>query len=254
MRAAFLVAALRLADNGCGGSARDPEPIADASVDASSDASVRAVESGPEPGTPCVTRADCDDGRFCTGVEECLAGVCVSARNASCRASCADVVCNEGAGGCVLTPRACSEDVLCTRDGECDDARSCTDDVCVSGRCAHLPVDARCPASTGACGVGVCLGDAVAEASGCGHKPEAAKCKTSEGCVDLACVPLASTCTSDRDCADGTLCDGVERCVDGRCQHGARTACVGGPCQHAACSNSGVGDPWCRIVGLARCP
>jgi hypothetical protein len=250
MRAVFLVAALRLADDGCSGTTSDPQPPVDASADASVDAT---VGDAPAPGTPCVTRADCDDGLFCTGVEECLAGVCVSARNAACRASCADVACSESGGGCVLTPRACSEDVPCSGDAECDDARSCTDDVCVSGRCAHLPVDARCPTS-GACGVGVCLGDAVADPSGCSAKPDAAKCKTTEGCVDLACVPLTSTCTSDRDCADGTLCDGVERCVDGRCQHGARTSCVAGACQHAECSNSGVGDPWCRIVGLARCP
>ena len=245
----ILAAALRLADNGCGGSTPDPVPIADASVDASLDTSAEK----PRPGDPCVTRADCDDGAFCTGVEECLDGVCVSARNAACRASCADVSCNESAGGCVLTPRPCSEDVPCTRDIECDDARSCTDDVCVMGRCGHLPNDARCPTS-GACGVGVCLGDAVADPSGCGAKPDAARCKSTEGCVDLACVPLASACKTDRDCVNGTLCDGVERCVAGRCEHGPRTTCVPGPCQHAECSNSGVGDPWCRIVGLARCP
>jgi hypothetical protein len=100
----------------------------------------------------------------------------------------------------------------------------------------------------------VCLGDAVSEPSGCGSKPDAAKCKANEGCVADGCVALPSTCASDADCADGNLCDGVERCVSGACVHGARTTCVAGSCQHASCSTSGVGDPWCRIVTLARCP
>jgi hypothetical protein len=245
VRLALFAVILRLADEGCGGGSSStpdpPRPPVDASVD---------TDAGSKT---CVTRADCDDGLFCTGVEECLDGRCVSARNAACRSSCADVSCDEAAGACVLVPKPCSEDVACTSDVACDDGRTCTDDVCIEGKCAHLPIDARCPAVS-VCGVGVCIGDAVADPSGCTVKPDAAKCKSTEGCVESTCVPLKATCTTDRDCGDGNLCDGVERCVAGHCEHGARTTCVAGKCQHAECSNVGLGDPWCRIVGLARCP
>ncbi len=249
----------RAADDGCGSTS---EPVIDPPVlDAAPDA-----PRPPRPGDPCTTRADCDDGAFCSGVEECLAGVCVSARNAACRApsSCADVACDESNAACVLNAQACAGGLscsidrgcvtdACSGDAECDDARACTDDACVGGHCVHVPVDARCPAK-GACGVGVCLGDAISDPSGCGTKPDAAKCNANEGCVADACALLRAGCTTDRDCANGNLCDGVERCVAGACVHGARTTCVAGSCQHASCSTSGVGDPWCRIVTLARCP
>ncbi len=150
--------------------------------------------------------------------------------------------------------RGCDEPRACTRDSECDDGRSCTDDVCVAGRCAALPIDARCP-SLGACGAGVCLGDSIADASGCGGKPDAARCAATEGCtVEFACAPLPAACATDFDCADGNLCDGIERCVAGRCERGANPTCRGSACQHATCSISGVGDPWCKVVALARCP
>lgn len=259
---------MRLQPDGCGGgdAATDP-PVVDSAVDASAPDTAKK----PEPGDPCVTRADCDDGSFCTGVEECIAGLCTSARNAACRdpGGCAAVACDESAGGCrfdaskgscsagtCTLDRGCQPLDGCSGDGDprCDDGRSCTDDACVAGRCVHLPVDTRC-GTLGACGVGVCLGDAVADPSGCGVEPDASKCAANEGCgLDSACHPLPSSCTSDRDCNDGNLCDGVERCVDGRCVHGARTTCVAGPCQHASCSQSGVGDPWCRLDQLAKCP
>ncbi len=255
----WLCAALLI--SGCG-TASEPQSTADAAPDA-------PVVRNPKPGDPCTTRADCDDGSFCSGIEECLAGVCTSARNAACRApsECATAECEESASGCVFAGGTCASGLSCSidrgcvsdacdRDGDprCDDGRACTDDICVGGHCAHLPIDARCP-NSGACGVGVCLGDAVSDPSGCGTKPDASRCKPNEGCgTDLACATLRASCTSDRDCADGNLCDGVERCVGGACVHGERTTCVGGPCQHAACSETGVGDPWCRIVTLARCP
>jgi len=260
MLARWLAAAVvlsRAADDGCGSTATPSEPPVDAAPD---------TARTPRPGDPCTTRADCDDGVFCSGAEECLAGVCVSARNAACRAPsvCASVSCDESASACVFAAQPCEGllvcsidrgcvDNTCSRNVDCDDGRACTDDVCVAGHCAHVPIDARCP-NPGACGVGVCLGDAISDASGCGSKPDAARCKPNEGCAVDQCVALKSSCTRDADCANGNLCDGVERCASGSCTHGARTTCTAGPCQHAECSASGVGDPWCRIVTLARCP
>jgi hypothetical protein len=153
--------------------------------------------------------------------------------------------------------RGCQPIEGCSGDGDpkCDDHRSCTDDLCVAGRCVHVAIDARCP-PVGACGVGVCLGDSVADPNGCGAKPDAARCAPTEGCgLDFGCRALPASCTADRDCTDGNLCDGVERCLEGRCVQGARTTCVArDSCEHASCSQSGVGDPWCRLEKLARCP
>lgn len=274
MHLAKWMALAAVAALGChgGDSSGDERPPVDAGAevrDASGDGDARRR---PQPGDPCVTRADCDDGLFCTGVEECIAGRCTSARNAACRdpGGCAIASCDEAALGCAFdaTRGSCTEGVCtsnagcqpldgCTGDADprCDDARACTDDLCVSGQCVHVPVDARCPA-VGACGVGVCLGDSVAHPSGCGARPDAARCAVTEGCaVDLSCAALPSACTDDHDCADGSWCDGVERCVSGRCVHGDRTTCAGrDACEHASCSTAGVGDPWCRITRLPRCP
>lgn len=275
-----LLALARLQPDGCGGGDLSfdsptpsvPDAEGDAGADAVSDGSVADAGKHPRPGDPCSTRADCDDGVFCTGIEECIAGACTSTRNAACRdpGGCALALCDEGAGGCgfdaiaatctvgVCTlERGCQPLDGCTGDADpkCDDGRSCTDDRCLAGQCVHVPVDARCDAVS-TCGVGVCLGDAVADPRGCGARPDASRCKVTEGCgVDFACHPLAATCTSDRDCTDGNLCDGVERCVGGRCVHGERTTCVArNACEHASCSQSGVGDPWCRLEKLAGCP
>src|SRR5687767_11213066 len=84
MLARWLAAVMLFA--GCESAAPAPEPPAD-------------VGRKAKPGDPCTTRADCDDGVFCSGVEECLAGACVSARNAACRApsACATATCDEAA-------------------------------------------------------------------------------------------------------------------------------------------------------------
>ncbi len=231
----------------------------------------------PRPGDPCTDRRDCDDGIFCDGMEECIASICISPRNAACRdpGGCASSTCVEASRGCVVDVPAvplcavseiclpdlgCEKPEGCTGDARCDDLRACTDDVCelASGRCLHEPVDGRCPA-VGACGIGVCLGDRVTDPSGCGGLPDAGKCKATEGCdSSLACVGLPSHCTSDRDCTDGTFCDGSERCLAGVCQHGAITTCVAvDACHHAICRDRALGDAYCvqqpRIVaGCAK--
>jgi len=240
-----------------------------APVDASSPVDATEETHRPKPGDPCTTREDCDDGVFCNGVEECVGGGCTSARNAACRdpGGCAKATCDEAGGGCSFDPSGtcidgiCRVDVGCTKpegcttDAECDDMRSCTDDHCDGGVCVHVPIDARCP-SIGACGTGVCLGDAVADAIGCGAKPDAAKCAANEGCSQsFACTPLKPRCVDDRDCTDGSLCDGVERCVAGACVHGARTTCLpASSCHHAFCATRSLGDPYCKDAKLPHCP
>jgi hypothetical protein len=238
-------------------------------------------ETGPRkpmPGDPCTTLRDCDDGIFCDGVEECISGRCISARNAACRdhGGCAASICEEAAGGCRVEVQAdgaktcpsgqtCAPELGCLAiegctsptDAKCDDGRACTIDSCevATGICVHTPNDASCPGA-GACGIGSCVGTEVSDPSGCAVMPDASRCAKTQGCdATFACTNLASSCASDLDCADGTLCDGVERCVGGRCQQDAtRTRCEAvDACHHASCIVRALGDPYCADVAIVGC-
>lgn len=262
------------AKDGCGGS---DSGVAVESGDGGADVgSTDAAGRLPRPGDPCVGRADCDDGIFCNGAEECVGNVCISARNAACRdpGGCASARCDEGAGACIIDPSAgscaagevCLAELGCTKvegctsvtDPRCDDSRACTDDRCdvASGRCLHVARDSKCPATVGACGRGICLGDHVADPSGCGANPDGSRCGKDQGCdSSLACVSLAATCTRDRDCTDGSLCDGVERCVSGRCMSGARTTCQSSDeCHRSVCKERALGDSYCIDTKIPACP
>jgi hypothetical protein len=69
------------------------------------------------------------------------------------------------------------------------------------------------------------------------------------GTAIIACdaTPEASvvTCVVDRDCADGDLCNGIERCVDGLCSNGVGALCDA----DAVCLPDGV----CAISCGERC-
>ncbi|GAC1552178.1 MAG: hypothetical protein NVS3B10_14420 [Polyangiales bacterium] len=210
---------------------------------------------------------------FCDGVEECLGGACVSARNAACRdrGGCATARCDEAAGACVVdvpTPSGCPTGEICApgagctkpegckADAACDDGFACTDDHCelATGRCTHVPVDARCP-DVGVCGRGVCAGSEAIDPSGCGGLPDASRCAQSEGC-DLRgrCFALPVACVVDLDCADGSLCDGRERCEGGTCVHGARATCTApDDCHQVVCKDRALGDPYCLVLPARKC-
>jgi hypothetical protein len=263
----------------CGGGpiAASPDAGLDAATDAATDVDARPLDASTL-GQPCTDSSRCDDGIFCDGVEECLAGVCISARNAACRdaSGCATSTCDEGAGGCevslgggslvcgvgttCIAGAGCEAVEGCTSDADpkCDDHRDCTDDRCdlTTGACAHLPIDARCPSRVGACGVGACVGRDTDDPSGCGALPDASLCAANEGCTTaFACSALPASCAIDRDCADHSLCDGVERCVSGRCEHGARTRCEARDgCHHAACVTRALGEPFCVDSEVFGCP
>src|SRR5262249_55802923 len=95
----------------------------------------------PLDGVPCT-----DDGVFCT-IDRCVAGVCEHAP--------LDLRCDTGA--CVVRacvpahPRADRDGCVLLRGQRktngtpcTDDGFTCTDDVCMSGVCLHVPVDDRC--------------------------------------------------------------------------------------------------------------
>ena len=121
------------------------------------------------------------------------AGACrdeCEAEQAMCTAESDERVCVIARSGCrVWRTRPCMDTNACTRD-VCDGA---------SGRCTHVPDDARCGADK-ACAFGYC--DAIAG------------CRT---------MPLPGPCD------DGNACTADDRCVDGDCigmQPAARLECV----------------------------
>jgi hypothetical protein len=168
-----------------------------------------------------VTGVACDDGDACTAGDRCLAGRCrgEAVRCAPDTYPCTDEVCVEGA--CRIVPiharcpgeecsaGACRPDAarvdrlgcvaLPRPDGEpcADDGVACTEDVCDTGSCLHVPIDARC-AAPDTCDVVECAPERPgSDATGC----------------------AAGTATAAGACAeDGDACSD-DRCTDGGCDH-----------------------------------
>lgn len=165
-------------------------------------------------GTGCGT-----DGRLCTH-DTCSGGVC---QHVADDALCDDGTCSTGtclpddagadARGCVAVP--VHEGEVCT-----DDGIPCTQDVCQSGTCAHLPADDRCDPPT-ECGSTICVPER-GDARGC-----AAPLGTQDG----------GTCSEDADpCSD-------DRCSLTTCTHTHVTI-------YETCAP--VAGAWDRTRALAR--
>jgi len=143
------------------------------------------------------TALDCDDGLACTQ-DVCAPGGCQHvATDALCDSGdCSVAACRPGddaadARGCVQSP--VGEGDACTDDGV-----PCTDDVCTSGTCLHVPVDTRCPGAA-TCGGAACV--------------PATDRSDASGCVSGPAGVEGGTCAEDGDpCSD-------DRCRAGACQH-----------------------------------
>jgi hypothetical protein len=187
-----------------------------------------------------LTLARCDDGLFCNGEDTCVLGVCVHAGDpCAAGAECANV-CNEKDDVC-RAPRgtACA-----------DDGNVCTDDFCNgSGSCVHRANTRACDDGlfcngADACSAKRCIvhaGDPCAGGGECADRCD----EVADSCVAPAGAPCrdeGDACSFDRcdgagrclhlpgavPCDDGVFCNGVERCVAGRCAPGS-PPCAGGP-------------------------
>lgn len=75
----------------------------------------------------CFALADCDDGLYCTGLESCVGGACVSTGDPC-------------AGSLLSCDEVRDECVECFYDADCDDNLTCNGaEVCVSGHCRAGP-------------------------------------------------------------------------------------------------------------------
>ena len=148
-------------------------------------------------GTCAGTAIDCDDGVACTA-DACAPGGCEHVPT--------DALCDSGecaVASCrpddtAADGKGCIQTTVGEGDACTDDGVPCTDDVCTSGTCLHVPVDTRC-AGAASCGTVACTPEAAgSDASGCVTGPAG-----SEGGV----------CAEDGDpCSD-------DRCSAGACQH-----------------------------------
>ena len=179
-------------------------------VDASDGASDGEL---PEVGLPDATSETADSGDSESDMD---------ATGPLCTAeSCAvlDGVCTLG----VCTETGCISEA---RVGSCDDGNPCTSsDKCTGETCGGTAAvcddGLACTADRCDPGAGGCVADAV-------------------GC----------DCDSDEDCADATLCDGSERCVNQECVEGTAVVCSpsSDPCLVATCA------PVTGICGLVPAP
>jgi hypothetical protein len=106
----------------------------DADLDASLDASLDAAPQG------CASAAQCDDGLFCNGVEQCLgSGLCVAGQPPSATDGLACTVdeCDEDQDA--ITHRA--DDAVCSDGASCNGVERCTPTGCVPGEPADTDDD-----------------------------------------------------------------------------------------------------------------
>jgi hypothetical protein len=214
-----------LYDNGLDdGSCADAAPTCgDSNVDPGEE-----CDPGAEPiccNSDCTNVADatsCDDGAYCTGIDQCSSGVCVSAGDPC-----------TGGGECNEECDEVNDDCFNTSATTCtDDGNVCTDDVCDgAGGCSHPnntdPCDDLDACTTvDVCGGGTCNGSVPPD------------CSDGNVCTDDVCVP-ATGCTNPNNsasCDDGTFCNGTDTCGGGSCSIHAGDPCSGGDSCNSQCN------------------
>jgi hypothetical protein len=164
--------------------------------------------------------AACSDGVFCNGAEVCnpLVG-CLAGQAPNCddSRSCTQDICSEAQQQCVHLPNhaACNDGLFCTGTETCSTAGP-TPTGCVPGNPLICPSD----------GI-ACTIDACSEAAlGCTYTPDSASCPAGQTCVPQqgGCT-AAQPCSSSAECQDGNLCNGIEACVANFCQPGQPMSC-----------------------------
>jgi subtilisin family serine protease len=218
------------------------------------------VTGGPE----CTVPADCDDGLWCNGAEDCVDGSCVFGAAVDCNdgVGCTDDTCNEGTDSCdnVANDANCDNGLYC--DGaewcdpdfdcqsgtavDCADALGCTVDSCNEGTdsCDNVPDNGYCDDGAFCNGAETC--DPALDC-----QPGTDPCVGFFGCdeVNDVCVE----CFDNTDCDDGLWCNGAETCnVLGVCQAGTAVDCSDGiGCTDDSCNE--VTDSCDNVANDANC-
>jgi hypothetical protein len=151
----------------------------------------------------------------------------------------------------------------CSTPVECGDDNPCTDDQCVEGYCAHVPVEAGAPCRDN----DLCNGEETCDAVGVCRAGVAVTCTPSGPCVSSACdaetgrcaeSPVEGCCERDADCAvrGGPPCE-AHRCVPEThlCEAVAIPGCctVDADCAAGACETASC-DPEKGVCTRRRTP
>ena len=182
----------------------------------------------------CTTSAQCDDGLFCNGAEECVGGAC----RAGVALDCSDFVgctrdsCDESSRGCMHQPdgNLCDNGVFC--DGaeichpaqgcltgparDCNDGIDCTADLCDSAghQCVHIADDTQCDDGF------FCYGQEACDSSAGCRQATRGPCDDEEECTLDGCDEEQEHCThepTEGSCQDDLFCNGIETCTTSGC-------------------------------------
>lgn len=177
-------------DGACVGTSRDCSTLDDAC-----NVGVCAPESGECEAEPISDGSSCDDGRFCTQTDLCVAGACVGSGDPCVEQDECRTTCSETQDAC-LDPAGTG----CT-----DDGNPCTNDVCdASGNCVHPFHNAPCDDGNYCNGADFCRNGTCSEHSGDPCFPgqscvEATDTCSGQACVELS-IPTTLRCAAGRDC------------------------------------------------------
>ncbi|MEC8024156.1 MAG: hypothetical protein VX223_09505, partial [Myxococcota bacterium] len=189
----------------------------------------------------CDDDADCDDGNLCTDDvceldESACSNTLIACNDGD---PCTLDACTPDTGTCASLPWPACDD----EGGDCADDTKCqsVSNACLSGYCAGPDDDKRCifePVlcnDANSCTTDVCESEGagcvfIQESSGCipGDCETAADCDVGDLCAVAACVDglCAPTCIDDFDCDDSDA-NTLDSCLsDGRCIHVPGVPCT----------------------------
>jgi len=186
----------------------------------------------------CSQDVHCDDGNPCNGLEECIAGRCsrggVIIESCDDGIGCTDDKCDKYLARCihVVNDELCEDWELCdpkedcvgrtcSADTGCDDGLYCNGpEKCSEGQCLTGQLDCN---DSIACTADSCSEESDRCQSVPNHKdcPVGQICSPEQGCIELPC-------DTDAYCDDGSFCNGVETCSNGKCMGGMPLDCDDG--------------------------
>ena len=194
--------------------------------------------------TSCTSNAQCDDGAFCNGVEQCSSGKCVAGTPVDCSdgVACTQDSCDEPSRACMhrVSDAACDDGQACNGNETCnatlgcqsgapllcDDGNACTADSCdPTLGCQHS--DVSCDDSN------ACTTDSCSGALGCQHT--AVTCDDANACTIDSCSPemgCQHSNGSDACADDGNSCT-ADVCNAGACTHPDNGSCSLGAFQES---------------------
>ncbi len=151
----------------------------------------------------------CDDGLFCTIDDSCSAGVCTGGPQNDCGVdpgACDDVVCDEDAQSCSLTPK--QNGATCANNTD----KCLVNTTCQNGLCTGQTKDCFFAPVPNACHVAAC-------------NPQTGLCEPLPGNDGQPCTDTNDLCTINKTCTAGACLGGQAKSCSGLTQ-----GCVTGLC------------------------